>query len=169
MLEEAAVKEPGMLFKFHGCPHINQKNLRSYTLFMECFNWILPFFSPHTDCTIFRYSPQQLFDTRTNSTFFRYEPGFYNFSVHTLIEPFSGTRPNYFSILARILAFPGTRPDSTIFRSSHWLDSFPVLARKVFRYSDGFLLFEVLARILPFSQSSHWLLPFPVLAPSAFR
>lgn len=38
MLEEAAVKEPGMLFKFHGCPHINQENLRSYTLFMECFN-----------------------------------------------------------------------------------------------------------------------------------
>ena len=35
-----------------------------------------------------------------------------------LIQPFFGTRPNSFSVLARILPFPGIRRDFTIFRYS---------------------------------------------------
>ena len=66
------------------------------------------------------------------------------------IPPFFGTRRDSFSRLARNLAFPGTRPDSTIFRYSHRFDPFPVLAVRVFRYSHGFYHFPVLAGILPF-------------------
>ena len=64
------------------------------------------------------------------------------------IRPFSGTRRDSFSILVPILAFPDTRPDSTIVRYSHRFDPFPVLAGKVFRYSYRFYSFLVLARIL---------------------
>ena len=84
-------------------------------------------------------------------TFSRYSPGFYYFSVLTLIRPFFRNRRDRFSILARVLTFPGTLPDSTIFRYSHWFDPFPVLVRTIFRYSNGFYLFPVLARILLFS------------------
>ena len=56
-----------------------------------------------------------------------------------------------FLVFARILPFPGTRPDSTIFRYSHWFYHFSKLVRTVFQYWDGFYLFPVLARILPFS------------------
>ena len=35
------------------------------------------------------------------------------------IRPFFSNRRDSFSILARILSFPGTLPDSTIFRYSH--------------------------------------------------
>ena len=106
---------------------------------------ILPFPGTRPDITIFWYSTEQLFDTRTDSTFsrhspvfyhfselpvngpfsvltrtiFRYSHGFYHFSVLTLIGPFSSTHLNSFSILARILPFPGTHPYSTIFRNSH--------------------------------------------------
>ena len=44
-------------------------------------------------------------------------------------------------ILARILPFPGTLPDSIIFRYSHIFDLFPVLVGTVFRYSHGLYLF----------------------------
>ena len=62
----------------------------------------------------------------------------------------SANRGDSFSILVSILAFPDTRPDSTIFRYSHRFDHFPILAGTVFWYSQGFYLFLVLARILPF-------------------
>ena len=89
---------------------------------------ILPFFVTNTDSTLFRYSPRQVVDTRTDSTFYdtctystfsQYSARFYHFSVLTLIRPFSGTRRDTFSILARILPFPSTPPDSTNFRYSH--------------------------------------------------
>ena len=80
---------------------------------------ILPFLGSHIDWTLFPNSPEQFFDTRTDSTFSWYSPGFCLFSVLTLIGPFSGTHPNRFWILAWILLFPGTHPDSAIFRYSH--------------------------------------------------
>ena len=92
---------------------------------------ILPFFGTLTYSTLFRYSPRQFFDTRTDSTFFHYSPRYYHFSVLTLIRPFFGTCRDRFSILARILPFS-------------------VLAWSVFQYSHGFYLFPVPARILPF-------------------
>ena len=78
---------------------------------------ILPFSGPDTDSTIFGYSSGQFFGTRPDSTFSRYSPGFYRFQVLTLILPFFGTRRHSFSVLARILRFPDTLPDSTGFRS----------------------------------------------------
>ena len=71
----------------------------------------LPFFCTRTYSIPFRYSPGQFFDTRTDSTISRYSPGFFHFSVHTVIRPFSRTRRDTFSILARILPFPGTHLD----------------------------------------------------------
>ena len=116
-------------------------------------------FSVLTDSTRFRYWRGQFFDTRTNSTFSRYSPGFNHFSVLTQIRPFSLTHRESFSILVRILAIPGTRPDSTIFRHSHRFDPFRVLVGRVFRYSyrfylpeysAGFYHFSVLTQIRPF-------------------
>ena len=75
-------------------------------------------FRSHTESSIFRYSSGQIFETRSDSTFSRYSPGFYHFLVLTLILPVFGTPLDRFSILAWILPFPGTRPDSTIFRYS---------------------------------------------------
>ena len=80
---------------------------------------ILLFFGTHTDSTLLRYSSGQCFDTRMDSTFSRYSPGFYHISVLTLIRPFICNRRDSFSILARILSFPGSLPDSTIFGYSH--------------------------------------------------
>ena len=76
------------------------------------------------------------------------------------IRPFSGIRLESFSILARILPFPGTRPGSAIFRYSHGSDLFRYLPREFFdnrtdftfsRYSPGFYNFSVLTHIRPFS------------------
>ena len=80
---------------------------------------ILSFFGTDPDFTIIRYSCRQFFGTRTDSTFSRNSPGFYHFSVMTLILPFFGTRSHNFSVLIRILPFPGTRPNSYIFWYSH--------------------------------------------------
>ena len=99
---------------------------------------------------LFTYSPGQFFDTRTDSTFSRYSFEFCHFSVLTRIRPFSGTRQESFSILARILRSPSARLDFSIFRYSHGSDPFPVLTKGVFRYSHGFYVFPVLARILHF-------------------
>ena len=55
-----------------------------------------------------------------------------------------------FSLLVRILPFPGTHPDSTIFWYAHRLYPLPILVGTLFRYSHGFYLFLVLARILQF-------------------
>ena len=77
---------------------------------------ILPFFGTHTYSTLFRYSPGQIVDSRTDSTFSRYSPGFYHFSVLTQIRPFFGNRGDSFSILVRILPFFCTHTDSTLFR-----------------------------------------------------
>ena len=85
-----------------------------------------------------------------DSTFSRYSPGFYYFWVSTQIVPYSDTRPDTFSVLARFLTFPGTRPISTIFGYSHRLYPLPILVRILFRYSHGFYLFPVIARILLF-------------------
>ena len=49
-----------------------------------------------------------------------------------------------------MLPFPGTDPDSGIFRYSHRFDPFPVLPGIVIRNSHGFYLFPVLARMMPF-------------------
>ena len=111
----------------------------------------LAFSDLNTDSTIFCYSSGMFFGTHPNSTFSRYSPGFYLFQLLTLILPFFGTRRHSFSILARILPFPGTFSDFTFFRSWHWFYHFSVLVGTVFRYSHGFYLFPVLARILPFS------------------
>ena len=80
---------------------------------------ILSFLGTHIDWTVFRYSPEQVLETRMDSTFSSYSLGFCHFLVLTLIGPFSRTHPNSFSILAWILLFPGTHPDSAIFRYSH--------------------------------------------------
>ena len=70
---------------------------------------ILPFFVTNTDSTLFRYSPRQVFDTRTKSNFCWYTPGFYHLSVLTLIRPFPGIRRD---------SFFDTRTDSTFSRYS---------------------------------------------------
>ena len=106
-------------------------------------------FSTHIDSTFFRYSPGQFFDTCTDSTFSRYSPVFYHFR-YTQIRPFSGTSRRRLSILGRILAFPNTYSNSTIFQYLHRFDPLPVIVRLVFRNSHGIYLFLVLARILPF-------------------
>ena len=93
---------------------------------------ILSFFGTPTDSTIFRYSWGQLLVTRTDYTFSLYMLGFYPFLVLPHIRSFSGTRADRFWLLARILPFHGTLPDSTIFRYSHRFDHFQVLVGKVF-------------------------------------
>ena len=79
------------------------------------------------------------------------------------MRPFFGTRRESFSILAKILPFRGTRPDSTNFRHSHRCDPFSVPAGKVFdtrkdstfsRYWPGFYQFSVLTQIRPFFRYS---------------
>ena len=91
------------------------------------------------------------------STFCRYSPAFYYFSVLTLIRPFSSTRPYSFSIVARILPFPGTRLDSTIFRYSDLFYPFRYSSGQFFdtrsdstfsRYSPRFYHFLVVTLIL---------------------
>ena len=77
---------------------------------------ILPLSGTHTDSTLSRYSSGEFFGTLMDSTISGYSPGFYQFFVFTLILPFSETRLYRFSIVARILPFPGTPPDSTVFR-----------------------------------------------------
>ena len=104
---------------------------------------IMPFFETHTDSTIFRYSPGEFVDTRTHSTFSRYSLGFCHFSILTQIRPFFDTLRDSFSTLARILPFPGTDPDYTIFWYSQRLDLFSILGGTVFRHSHGFYLFPV--------------------------
>ena len=77
---------------------------------------ILSFFGTNPDSTIFLYSSEKFFDTSTDSTLSRYSLGFYHFRVLTLILPIFGTCSNGFSVIARILPFPGTSPDCIIFR-----------------------------------------------------
>ena len=128
--------------------HPNSFSILARILLFPVLTRILPFLGTHIDWTLFQNSPEQFFDTRTDSTFSWYSPGFCHFLVLTLIGPFSGTYPNCFWILARILLFPGTHPDSAIFRYSHSFKPFSVLARTIFRHTLGFYLFPVLARIL---------------------
>ena len=119
-------------------------------------------FSSHIDSALFRNLYGQFFNSGTDSTFSQYSPLFYHFSVLTLILLFSDTRPDSFSIvarilpflvLARILQFSGTHIDSTLFRNS---------SRRFFnsgtdstfsRFSPGFFQFLVLTLILPFSET----------------
>ena len=121
---------------------------------------IRPFSSTETDSTIFQYSFGQLFDTRTDSTIVVtrldytlswYTLGFKHFPILKLILPFFGTLSDSYSILARILPLPSSRPDSIIFRSSHWFYHFSILALHIFRYSHGLYLFPIFSRIRPFS------------------
>ena len=98
---------------------------------------ILLFCGTHPYSTIYRYSSGRFFDTPKDSSFSPYSPGFIHFSVLTQIRLFSGIRRDCFSILARILPLPGTRPDSAILRYSHRFDHIPVFVGKVFRYSQG--------------------------------
>ena len=120
---------------------------------------ILLFFGTHTDSTLFRYSSRQFFDTRMDSTFSRYSPRLYYFSVLTLIRHFFGNHRDSFSILARILLFPGTLPETTIFRSSHDSTIFRYSSGQFFdtrtnspfsRHLPGFFHFSVLTLIRPF-------------------
>ena len=115
---------------------------------------IRPFFGTRRD---------SFFDTRTDSTFSRSSPGFYHFSVHTQIRPFFGTRRDSFTILERILHFPGTRPDSVIFRYSHRFDPFSVLVGTFFDtrtdstfawYSPGFYHFLELTQFWQIGRAS---------------
>ena len=115
--------------------HPNSSSILARIYFFLVLTQILPFFGTHIDWTLFRYSPEQFFDTRRDFCFSRYSHEFDHFSVLTLIGDFSGTHPNNFSILARILLFLGTHSDSSIFWYSNWLDPFPVLTRTVFWYS----------------------------------
>ena len=149
---------------------------------------MLLFVSPHTDSTIFRYSPGKFFVTRTDYTLSRYSPVFDHFLVHTLILPFFGTRSDSYSILARILPLPGSRPDSNIFLSSHWyyhfstlacpgFDHFPVLKLILPFFGTRSDSYSILARILPLPSSrpdsiifssSHWFYHFSILTGKDF-
>ena len=133
----------------------------------------VPFFGTHTNCTPFR-------------TLFRYSYGFYLFQVLARILPFLGTHTDciviryssgHFFSTRTDSNFPGTRSNSTIFGYSHRLYHLLNIVRTVFRYSDGFYLIPVLARILPFFGThtnhtpfrtlfrySHGFYLFPVLA-----
>ena len=108
-------------------------------------------FSFSTDfICLFWISFKIFFGPRTDSSFSRYRTGLYHFAVLTLIVPSPDTRPDTFSVLARIPPFLSNRPDCTIFGYAHRLYPLPILVRTLFRYSDGFYLFPVLARILQF-------------------
>ena len=129
---------------------------------------ILPFPGTRLDSTFFLFSDR--FDPfpvlvgtvfRYSYAFYlsQYSSGFYHFSVLTQIRPFAGTPQDSFSILVRILAFPDTRPDSTIFRYSHRFDPFRYSLGQFFdtrtdstfsRYSPGFDHISVLTHIRPF-------------------
>ena len=120
---------------------------------------IVPFHGTRLDSTIFRYSHRfDRFPLPVRTVFgyshefyiFLYSSACYNFSVLPQIRPFSGIGLESLLTLARILPFPGTRPDSTIFRYSHRFDPFPVLVGTVLEYSHGFYLFPVHAPILSF-------------------
>ena len=102
--------------------------------------------------------------------------GLYHFSVLRLIRLFSGTRPDCFSILARIPPFSDTPLDYIIFDAHNYSTLFGYSPRlffdthmdsAIFRYSPGFYdflvltlirrffdtrpdSFSILARILPF-------------------
>ena len=133
---------------------------------------MLPFPGTHTDWTLFRYSTEQFYDTRTDSTIF---------PVLAWILPFFGTRTDWTLFRFSPEQFFDTRTDSTFSRHSpvfyHFSElpvngPFSVLTRTIFRYSHGFYLFQVLARILPFfgTQPNSFsklaqILPFPGTRP----
>ena len=119
---------------------------------------------------------------------FLYYPGFYFFLVLTLILPFSQTRQDSLSIVARILPFlgtrldytifryahwfyhfPDTRPHSTNFRYSHWFYPLPKLFETVFKSMPGFYLFPVLDRMLPFFGTDTDSTLFPKLMRTIFQ
>ena len=113
-------------------------------------HWLYPF--PVLTLTGFRYSP--------NSIIFRYSTRVYHFYVLSWILPYFGIRPDSFSVFARILPLPGTRPillffgthtDSTIFRYSPGQFFGTRTNSKIFRHSPGFYHFSILTLILPFS------------------
>ena len=102
------------------------------------------------------------FGTRTDSTFFEYSPGFYHFPELTLILLFSGTRPESFSVPARIPPLPSSRrilpffvtdTDSTLFRYSSGKFLGTGTDSTFSEYSTGFYNFPVLALTLPFSDT----------------
>ena len=120
---------------------------------------ILSFSDIDTDSTIFRYLFAQFFGTHTDSTFSQNSPGYYHFSVLTLILPFFRCHLVRFLVIARILHFPGvarilsffgTDPDFTIIRYS-CRQFFGTRTDSTFpRYSPGFYQFSVMTLILPF-------------------
>ena len=104
-------------------------------------------------------------------------PEFYHFALLTLILQFFGIRTDSFLALARILRFPGTRPDSSIFGTQADSTTFRYSSGQFFRtrtdstfsrYSLKFYNFAVHKLILPYlgnrSESFSVLariLPFP--------
>ena len=121
--------------------------------------WFQQCSGTHTDSTIFPYWSGQFFGTRTDSTFSRHSPGFNNFPVNTPILPLFGCRQDSFPVFARIPLFPGTGPDSiifrnhtdsTIFRYSSAQFSGSRTESTFSRYSPEFNNFSVLTSILPF-------------------
>ena len=118
-----------------------------------------------------------------DSTISQYSPEFYHFVVLTLILPFFGTRSDRFSVIVRILLFPGlarilsfsgTDPDSTIFQYSSG-QCFGNRTDSTFsRYLPEFYHFSVLTMILPFfgTRSDSFsviapILPFPGTRPDS--
>ena len=99
------------------------------------------------------------FVTRTDYSPSRYSPGLGHLPVLTLILPFFGTRWDSYSILARILPLPYSRPDSIIFCPHTDSAISRYSPRKFFHtrryytpswYSPGFDHFSVLKVILIF-------------------
>ena len=98
---------------------------------------ILPFFGNRPDSTLLQYSPRFYLPFPVLAqTLFRYSSGFYPSWVLTQILPFSAshlesTFPSAFSdhflVLAGILPFSETRPDSTLFQYSLGFYAFSIL------------------------------------------
>ena len=118
--------------------------------------------------TLFPYTT--LFRSVLVRTVFRYSHGFHLLPILARMQQFSGThthctifrtRPDRFSVRARIPPFAYTGPDSTIFRHSHSFYLFSELVRTVFRYSHGFHLLPILARIQQFSGTPTYSTIFP--------
>ena len=91
---------------------------------------------------------------------FRYSYGFYLIPVLAWTLPFFGNHTDWTLFRYSTEQFFDIRTSSTLsryspgfynFRYSHIFDPFLELTQKVFRYTHGFYIFPVLARILPFS------------------
>ena len=118
-----------MLFRSHGF------------YFFLVLTPILPFFGTHIDWTLFRYSPEQFFDTRR---------GIFLFPVLARIRPFFGTHTDWTLFRYSPELFFDSRRDSTFTRYSHGFDHFSVLTLIGDFSGTHPNHFSILARILLF-------------------